>query len=276
MTAYSDPSGTAPVRFARDDITVILRRAAELSHERVPADETLTGRDLAEIADEVGMSRPAVAIAMAETRSGVTPPGSLIDRLVGPRQVWAHCQTTRHESEARQAVRQWLEVNHGLAVHEDGAGVITATPRQGALAALGDGMRRLQGMGGLSEARSVRASAASVDDVHAVCVAADIGNRRRGAMAGGSAVAVAGSTVVGVTAIVATPLALVALPVTVGLGVVTARRVHAQTTQRVSHQVVITTESAARGDQPDHPVDALLRHGRRLLPSGRRRHRSDG
>ena len=105
MTAYSNHSGTAPVGFARDDVTVILRRAAELSHERVPADETLTGRDLAEIADEVGMSRPAVAIAIAETRSGVTPPGTLIDRLVGPSQVWAHCRTTRHETEARQAVR---------------------------------------------------------------------------------------------------------------------------------------------------------------------------
>lgn len=273
MTAYSDPSGPAPVGFARDDVTVILRRAAELSHERVPAEETLTGRDLVEIADEVGMSRPAMAIAMAETRSGVTPPGTLIDRLVGPRQVWAHCQTTRHEIEARQAVRQWLEVSHGLAVHVDGAGVITATRRQGALAALGDSMRRMQGMGGLSEAQSVRASAASVDDVHAVCVAADIGNRRMEAMAGGSAVAVAGSALVGLVAVVGTPLALVALPVTAGLGVVTARRVHARTAQRVSRQVVITTESAARGDQPDHPVEALLRHGRRLLPSSRRRQR---
>jgi hypothetical protein len=275
MTAYSDRSRPAPVGFARDDVTVILRRAAELSHERVPADETLTGRDLAEIADEVGMSRPAVAIAMAETRSGVTPPGSLIDRLVGPRQVWAHCQTDRHETEARQAVRRWLEVTHGLAVHEDGAGVITATRRHGALAAVGAGMRRMQGMGGLSEVRSVRASAASVDDVHALCVAADISNKRLEAVAGGSAVAVAGSTLVGLAAVVATPLALVALPVTAGLGVVTARLVHSQTAQRVSRQVVITTESAARGDQPDHPVESLLRQGRRLLPSGRRRHRSD-
>lgn len=276
MTAYSNQSRPAQVGFARDDVTVILRRAAELSHEHVPAEETLTGRDLAEIADEVGMSRPAIAIAVAEARSGVTPANSIMDRLIGPRRVWAHCQTDRHETEAREAVRRWLEVTHGLAAHEDASGVITATRRQGALAALGDSMRRMQGMGGLGEARFVQASAASIDEVHALCVSADIGNKRREAMAGGSAVAVAGSALVGVAAVVAGPAALVALPLTTGLGVATARLVHAQTTKRVSRQVVITIESAARGDEPDHPVDALLRRGRRLLPGGRRRRATDG
>jgi hypothetical protein len=76
-------------RLTPQKVQLVLRRAAELD-QRAPADEALSPAEVAELADDVGLSPAAVQQALAEVRSGalVEPrqPGAL-ERVLGDRTI---------------------------------------------------------------------------------------------------------------------------------------------------------------------------------------------
>lgn len=252
--------------FDRIEVSAILRRAIAVAFEQDTIDgERLTARDLAVVADEVGVPPAALATALAESRAGAEPRGGSIDRLlgrlVGPSRVWAAGRANADDGTTAENIQRWLEVDHGLATYIRDDGVVVASRRGGVAGAIGAGVRRLQGTGGLNRVRSVRAATASVERDGAVCVVADVGNKRAEAIAGGTVVAGGSMAAIGVVAIVAGPLALLGLPVAAVVGVGTARLTHRRTVHQVGEQVEQTTHAVARDEAPVHPVERMLRSG---------------
>ena len=245
---------------------MILRRATEVAHDRQPTDEHLAVEDLVAVAGEVGVSRSAVVTAVAEARAGVEHRNGLIDRVVGPRQVWAISQLPADESADDSAdgavtdtVQQWLEIDHGLRTYLTGDGVVVAEPRSGLAGAVGRGLRSVGGTGGLDRARRIQAATASVDRDRSICLVADVSNKRAEAIAGGSAIAGCTAAVAGLVGILVSPLAFVGLPVGAAVGVVTARIVHHHNVANMSGQIEMTTEAVVRGHRPEHPVERFFR-----------------
>ena len=264
MTSLPPPpidrrSGTTEARFDRDQVATILRRATEVAHDRHPIDEHLAVEDLVAVAAEVGISTSAVVTAVAEARAGVDHRRGLVERLVGPRQVWSISQLPSDEETATETMRQWLEVDHGLRTHVTGDGVIIAEPRTGLTGALARGLRSVGGTGGLDRARQVQAATASADVDRSVCLVADVSNKRAEAIAGGTAVAGGTAAVVGLIGILISPFALVAMPVGAAMGVATARAVHRHHVTHVAGRIEMTTEAVVRGQRPEHPVERFLR-----------------
>jgi len=238
---------------------MILRRATEVAHERHPTDEHLAVKDLVAVASEVGVSRSAVVTAVAEARAGVDHRTGVIDRVVGPRQVWAISQLPADESAAAETMQLWLEVDHGLRTHVTGDGVIVAEPRSGFAAAVGRGLRSVSGTGGLDRVRRVQAATASVDRDRSVCLVADVSNKRAEAILGGTAVAGGTAVVAGLVGLLISPVALAAVPIGAAFGVITARTVHRYNVAEITGRIEMTTEAVVRGQTPEHPVERFVR-----------------
>jgi hypothetical protein len=257
------------VRFDRDAVSAIIRRAAEVTHgEQAIVDDRLGVSELVAVADEVGLSRSALVTALAELRAGVEHRRSLVDRLVGPAQVWAISGLPDDRHDAARVLQDWFEVDHGLRTSVRPDGVLVAEPKAGLAGALSAAMRSLAGRRGLERTRQVLGAVASVDDVSSLCVVADVGNKQASALAGGTVVAGGTGVVVAVVAALTTPLALLALPVGALGGLAVARFVHHEHVRVVAGQIEMTTEAVVRGEVPEHPVERFIRT--RLIH--RRRH----
>ena len=238
---------------------MILRRAIEVAHDRHPSDEHLAVEDLVAVAGDVGVSRLAVVTAVAEARAGVEHRTSVLDRVVGPRQVWAISQLSADETTAAETMQVWLEIGHGLRTHRTGDGVIVAEPRSGLAAAVGRGVRSVGGTGGLDRVRRVRAATASVEHDRSICLVADVANKRAEAIAGGTAVAGSTAVVAGLIGLLVSPIALAALPVGAVVGVATARIMHRHNVEQISGRIEMTTEAVVSGQRPEHPVERFVR-----------------
>ena len=249
------------VDFDRDEIEAILRRASELGARTGANLGTLDSSTLADIAAQVGIPASAVAAAVAERRVGVDGDTSLLDRLIGPDQIWAGRQATESSVESNERVLEWLERAHGLRPRMTDDGVVVATRRSGLAGTVIRGVRSAQGKGGLGKVREVRGTAVAIDTGAssdaanstgrpgggAVALVADISDRRVSAMAGGGAVTAVGAVTVGAVAIVTSPLVLAALPLVAGVGLVTSRLVFGPTVRRVRTELDYTADQIARG-----------------------------
>ncbi|MDH3294914.1 MAG: hypothetical protein OER95_11410, partial [Acidimicrobiia bacterium] len=244
------PFNIAPVagdRFDRDEVSAIIRRAAEVSDWDRTGDDRLGLDDLMSVAEEVGLSPSAVVTALAEARAGVDHRRNLVDRFVGPGQVWAIGRLPAGSDRSVDGLRHWLEVDHGLRTFVRSDGVVVAEPKSGFLGAVSSGIRKLGGTGGLERSRRVSGAIATVGDDGSLCVVADVGNKQLEAMLGGTLIAGGAGAVVAVVAVVTTPLALLGLPVTVATGVLTARMIHRHNLHAVAGQIEMTTEAVLRG-----------------------------
>lgn len=238
---------------------MILRRATEVAHDRHPTDEHLAVEDLVAVAAEVGVSASAVVTAVAEARAGVDHRHGLLDKVVGPRQVWAISQLPADESSAAETIQLWLEVDHGLRTYVTGDGVIIAEPRSGLAGALGRGLRSVGGTGGLDRVRRVQAATAGVDRDRSMCLVADVSQKRTEAIFGGSALACGTAAVAGLVGLLVSPVALAAVPVGAVIGVAVARSAHRYHVAQIMGRIEVTTEAVVRGERPEHPVERFLR-----------------
>jgi len=258
------------------DAGMVLRRAVELDSTTAqePAwqgtlDEWLDRTALAEIASEVGVSAAAVAAAVAEAQAGALERPTVIDRIVGPRRVTANRAIAADDEQARERLLSWLSVAHGLRPRVRPDGVIIAHRRRDLAGKMGTGLRRFQGLGGLSSATTVQAAAVGADQVDqdpsdpgAICVVADVGSKRKEAIVGGSAVAAGMSVVVTMAAVFTGPVVLVGIPVAAGLGTVVARKTHRSTVRRMTESVDHTMDGVVQGEEPPHPLGGLVRRRR--------------
>ena len=252
----------------------MLRRAFEIAERQLdePAETYLSRGTLAEIAVEVGLPTSALAAAIAERQLGVDEEASLLDKLLGPRMVTAQRASAHDEQFLTERTVDWLEQGHGMKSRVRHDGVVIAQRRRDVTGKVANVLRSTKGQGGLHKVQQVTALAVDLDDdPGAMVLAADVGDKRTGAILGGTAVAVGTSLAVGAVSILAGPLALVALPVAAGAGVLTSRTMHQGTVRDIEHEVEATIDKVVRGQRPPSLLGAVAKDKivRRLQQSGR-------
>ena len=240
---------------------LVLRRAVELSTvEPASGEVELSAAAVADIAAEVGLPASTVASAIAEHQAGVDNDRSFLDRIIGPDQIWARRLSTSNEDDTRQRAQRWLSSSHGLKARVRPDGVVVANRRRGVSGMVAVGARRAGGHGGLGRVREVQVAAVDVDDKPgAVCVAADIGNKRSEAVAGGAVMVTSGAAVVGVVALFTGPATLAALPVVAGIGTLATRIMHQSRVRRITEEVEATIDGIATGVDPSIALTDKLR-----------------
>lgn len=257
---------------------VVLRRALELADLAQPNHEVVLGRHtLEEIAAELAIPPGAVAAALAEAKAGVDGERGLLDRLVGPRQVWARRPIDADEEETARRLAEWLEGGHGLRLRRTPDGRLLATKRKDLIAKVGRSVRKVQGIGELGAVRTITAVAVEASDTHvdpisgvmtgdgAVVIVADVGDRRNEAMIGGAAVSATTAAAVSIVAIATTPIALVGLPVAAGLGLITSRLWHHSNLRETVEGIESTIDGVAMGERPPGMLDPVSRTVARRL-----------
>ena len=127
----------------------VIERALEMMDaETSGVQRELSPERVAAIALEVGATPQGTAAALAEYRAGVDPDKSMLDRIIGPRTVWARRRSTVEEDEARENAGSWLQ-SGGLQPRVRDDGTVVASQRRGVAGRVAVGVRRAAGLGGL-------------------------------------------------------------------------------------------------------------------------------
>lgn len=222
------PSG----RIDRAALDRIIQRAAELQTAEREIGDTLTSDELLTLGREVGIPVRYLQQALLEerTRVGAIVPPGLMDRVAGPGQVSAQ-RVVPAEAEVveRQLVR-WMETHELLCVQRAQPGRITWEPLGGfqaafrrSTAAFSSSSRSFM----LSRASTVSAAILPLESGYChVTLAADASGVRGGYVGGSAALITSGAagTAIMVALGAVLPLALLPLPVALGLGYSVVRR----------------------------------------------------
>jgi hypothetical protein len=225
-------SAVPPGQIDRPALERIIQRAAELQTAEREIGDTLTSDELLALGREVGIPVRYLQQALLEerTRVGSLAPAGLIERVAGPGQVTAQ-RVVPAEAEVveRQLVR-WMETNELLCVQRAQPGRITWEPLGGfqaafrrSTAAFRTGTPSFM----LSRASTVSAAFLPLESGYShVTLAADARGVRSGYVGGSAALITSGAA--GTALMVALgamlPLALLPLPVALGLGYSVVRR----------------------------------------------------
>jgi hypothetical protein len=222
----------SPGRIDRAALERIIQRAAELQTAEREIGDTLTSDELLALGRDVGIPVRYIQQALLEerTRVGSVAPAGLFDRVAGPGQVTAHRVIPAEADAVEGLLTRWMENNELLCVQRSQPGHITWEPVGGFQAAfrrstalLGAGTKPFM----LSRASTVSAAILSLEPGYShVTLAADARSTRNGYVGGGAALITSGaaSTAVLVALGAMLPLALLPLPVALGLGYTTIRR----------------------------------------------------
>jgi hypothetical protein len=222
----------APSRIDRAALERIIRRAAELQTAEREVGETLSSDELISLGHEVGIPVRYLQQALLEERSplGTPRPPGIMDRVAGPGQAVAQRVVPIDADRAETALLQWMERNELFCVQRQQRGRITWEPLGGfqaairrSAAALGAGKHPFM----LSRAATVSATILALESGYAhVSLIADARKVRNEYLASGTALAGAGaaSTAAMVALGALLPVALIPLPVAMGIGYTVLRR----------------------------------------------------
>jgi len=221
-----------PARIDRAALERIIRRAAELQTTEREVGETLSSDELISLGREVGIPVRYLQQALLEERSPLGSPQApgIMDRVAGPGQATAQRVVPIDADQAEQALVLWMERNELLCIQRRQRGRITWEPLSGfqaairrSAAALGAGKQPFM----LSRAATVSATFLGLESGYShVTLLADARKVRNEYLASGTAVAGAGAA--GTAAMIALgallPVALVPLPLALGVGYTVIRR----------------------------------------------------
>ena len=225
-------SEALPARIDRAALERIIQRAAELQTAEREMGDSLTSDELMALGKEVGIPGQYLQQALLEerTRLGKIGAAGLFDRMTGPADVAAQRVVRGDADDVEEALLGWMEQNELLCVQRQQTGRITWEPIGGiqaafrrSTAALGSGKRPFM----LSRAATVSATVVPLEPgfTH-VALSADL-RKVRGEYVGAGAV-LAGVGIAGTATLVALgallPLALIPLPVALGVGYGVFRR----------------------------------------------------
>jgi hypothetical protein len=223
---------SSPGPIDRAALDRIIRRAAELQTADRDISDQLTPDDVMTLGQEVGIPRRYLQQAMLEEQS--RPPDQatpgILDRLAGPAEVGSYRVVRGDPDGVTRALLRWIEQNELLAVQRQQPGRISWEPLRGisaairkSSAALGSGSRPFM----LSKAELVTATITPLEaDFCHVALRASV-RPIRSAYVGGSATALtlgAGAATALVALSAFLPIALLPLPMAVGVGYATLRR----------------------------------------------------
>jgi hypothetical protein len=221
-----------PARIDRAALERIIRRAAELQTAEREVGETLSSDELISLGREVGIPVRYLQQALLEERSPVGVPAApgIMDRLAGPGQATAQRVIPMDAEHAEQGLLRWMERNELFCVQRQQRGRITWEPLSGfqaavrrSAAALGAGKQPFM----LSRAATVSATILPLESGYThVSLMADARKVRNDYVASGTVLAGAGaaSTAVMVALGALLPVALLPLPLALGISYTVFRR----------------------------------------------------
>jgi hypothetical protein len=218
-------------RIDRTALERIIQRAAELQTAEREIGDTLTSDELLALGREVGIPVRYLQQALLEERTRVGPlaTAGLIERVAGPGQVTAQRVVAADADTVERQLLRWMETHELLCVQRAQPGRISWEPVGGmqaafrrSTAAFSTGTRFM-----LSRASTVSAAILPLESGYAhVTLAADARGVRGGYVGGSAALITSGAA--GTALMVALgamlPLALLPLPLALGLGYSVVRR----------------------------------------------------
>ena len=224
-------SEALPARIDRAALERIIQRAAELQTAEREMGDSLTSDELMALGKEVGIPGQYLQQALLEerTRLGKIAAAGLFERVTGPADIGAQRLVRGDADDVEEALLGWMEQNELLCVQRQQTGRITWEPIGGIQAAF---RRSTAALGGkrpfmLSRAATVSATVVALEPgfTH-VALSADL-RKVRGEYVGAGAV-LAGAGIAGTATLIALgallPLALIPLPVALGVGYGVFRR----------------------------------------------------
>jgi hypothetical protein len=270
-----------PAPIDRAALERIIHRAAELQTAEREIGEGLTADQVMALGREVGIPGRYLQQALLEERTRITQtaPEGFLARAVGPAIVAAQ-RVVRGEREGLEATLiHWMEKQELFSVQRHQPGRITWEPTGGFQAAY----RRAVGAAGASKrpimlARADEVSCTVIDLEPGYCnvaLTAMARKARNESVGGGAALASAGAVGTGVLAAVGAilPVALIPLPLAVGLGYLALRR-YGPVVARIQlglERVLDHLEHGHRADRslppPPRLIDLLANEVRRALNS---------
>jgi hypothetical protein len=269
-----------PAPIDRAALERIIHRAAELQTSDREIGEGLTPDQVMALGREVGIPGRYLQQALLEERTRVTTggPAGLLARTVGPAELTAQ-RVVRGESDAIEATLiRWLEQSELFSVQRHQRGRITWEPTGGIQAAY----RRAVGATGgskrpimLAKADTVSCTVVELEPGFCnVALTASAARARTESVGGGAALASAGAVGTGVLAAIGAmlPIALVPLPIALGLGYLAVRR-YGPVTERILLGLERALDQLEHGGQsqrqlpPPQPrlIDLLVDEVRKAL-----------
>jgi hypothetical protein len=221
-----------PVRIDRAALERIIQRAAELQTAARDIGESLTQEEVLALGKDVGIPDRYLQQALLEerTRVVVPEPSGPWASLAGPAQVTTQRVVPGSPERVERALMQWMEQNEIFCIQRQQPGRVTWEPMGGMAAAMrrsaaafGTGKRSFM----LSRADTVSATLLPLEPGRTHVTLQATARRARAEYLGGGA-AVAGAGMAGAALMVVLgallPMALLPVPVALGIGYVTARR----------------------------------------------------
>ena len=191
-----EPSGDqAPApRITREDLQLVIRRAAELYTEETDADERLSEAEVLRIADELGLPGRHVRQALYELPRHRGREGP-VERWFGPEAVVGTRVVPGEPSVVMDRLEDYLVTREFLQVLRRQGEKAVFNPADDAISNVARAVRRPQRQWQIARARRVRVEARPIqEDESHVRLEVDVGNRRTRAVTGG----IVGGVLVGV------------------------------------------------------------------------------
>lgn len=170
---------------SRQDLQLVIRRAAELYTEETDADERLSEAEVLRIADELGLPGRHVRQALYELprHRGA---GGWVDRWFGPPAVVGTRVVPGTPSQVVDRLEDYLVTREFLQVLRRQGEKVAFSPADDAISNVARAVRRPQRQWQIARARRVLVEARPIpEDESHVRLEIDVGNRRRRAVTGG-------------------------------------------------------------------------------------------
>jgi hypothetical protein len=270
-----------PARIDRAALERIIQRAAELQTAEREIGEGLTTEQVLELGQEVGIPGRYLQQALLEERTRMVQvgPEGLLGRTLGPAAIAAQRVIQGERESIETTLIDWMERQELFSVQRHQPGRITWEPTGGFQAAY----RRAVGAAGgskrpimLAKADTVSCTVLALEPGYFNVTLTATARKRRNELVGGSA-ALAGMGVVGTTVLAALgaflPVALVPLPLGLGVGYLVARQ-YRPVVERIQlglERVLDQLEQGRRSGRslppPPRLIDLLANEVRRALSS---------
>lgn len=216
---------TPPTRLDRAALDRVLQRAAEMQAAETEIGEGLTEPDVLDLGKQVGIPQRYLQQAILEERSriSVSRPDTVLDAMVGAREVTAQRVIHGTVEGAEHALMEWMQKHELVTLQRQQPGRLT-WERLGAMqAALRRGASVLQASTArfmLAQSDVVSATITPLEDGFChVSLSAELRQARGSYIGGAAAAASVGAAATTVLAALGAMLAITALPVIGGLGI---------------------------------------------------------
>lgn len=181
--AGGDESGSPGI--SREDLQLVIRRAAELYTEETDADERLSEAEVLQIADELGLPGRHVRQALYELPRNRDSDGA-VDRWFGPPAVVGTRVVPGKPSAVMDRLEDYLVTRELLQVLRRQGDKAVFNPAEDAISNVARAVRRPQRQWQIARARRVLVEARPIPEGEShVRLEVDVGNRRTRAVTGG-------------------------------------------------------------------------------------------